>query len=196
MFCPFCYTRGKLPGDLDATLLARPVHVHEATAYLSTNFTDILNQGGYANSVHATMSHYVLNEAARRILLFADIEIAMPFLRSIFASLTGLFGQRGLGFEHILLNDTEEWTAGQSKQVTRGAVIAKYQAPSIADAEDVKVLLLNVHAGRNEETHGMNLDCTDCIVAISRIPNPVQAVHRALRAGDAVNDRTVHVVRV
>ncbi|KAK3249119.1 hypothetical protein CYMTET_41444 [Cymbomonas tetramitiformis] len=196
MLCPFCYTRGKLPGDLDTTFLMQPVDVHEATAYLSTNFTDILNQGGYANSVHATMSHYVLNEGARRILLFADIDSAMPFLRSIFASLKGLFWQRGLPFEHVLLNDAKERVAGQSKQATRGAVIAKYQAPSIADAEDVKVLLLNVHAGSNEETHGMNLDCTDCIVAISRIPNPVQAVHRALRAGDAVNDRTVHVVRV
>ncbi|KAK3257204.1 hypothetical protein CYMTET_33700 [Cymbomonas tetramitiformis] len=196
MLCPFCYTRGKLSGDLNTANPMKPADVHEAAAYLSTNFTDILKQGGYANSVHATMSHYVLNEGARRILLFADVAPAMPFLRSIFASLTGLFRQRGLRFEHILLNDAEGRTAGQSKQATRGAVIDMYQAPSIADEETVKVLLLNVHAGRNEETHGMNLDCTDCIVAISRIPNPVQAVHRALRAGDAVNDRTVHVVRV
>ncbi|KAK3254160.1 hypothetical protein CYMTET_36618 [Cymbomonas tetramitiformis] len=117
----------------------------------------------------------------------------MPFLRDVFSSLASIFWARGLRFEYIALNDPEKRSNGQSKQARKGAVISRFQQPSAPEALDIIVLLLNVGTGKDEETHGMNLDRTDCILAVSPIPNPVQAIHRALRAGDAFYERVEYV---
>ena len=194
--CPGCYYPGQLPSDLLFAEPDQPISVDDVDTYAAYNFPRALDGGGYANVFYITMAHHVLNRDSRRIVLFGDLPQVMPFLREVFSSLASIFWARGLRFEYMALNDPEKRSNGQSKQARKGAVISRFQQPSSPEALDVIVLLLNVGTGKDEETHGMNLDRTDCILAVSPIPNPVQAIHRALRAGDAFNERVVHIVKL